>query len=595
MLTIEQITSKVMSLQDRYYARDQRMRDITAVRRGNMEAVAPDMFPEGISKPMIANFVDVVARDLAETLAPLPSFNCSTVNSISDSSRKASEKRSMIANNYVQNSGLQTQMYTGADWVFTYAYMPIVVEPDFEARMPRIRIENPMGAYPEYNRYGKCVSYTKRYLKSIRELAVEFPEYESIIIGKLGYQNQDLNAELDVIHYQDKDQIVMFLPQRDSLVLRKAKNPLGKLSVVVPRRPGIDVEDPRGQFDDVLWVQIARARFSLLAMEAAEKSVQAPLVVPQDLQEFAFGPDAVLRTNNPAGVRRVGLELPTGAFTEQQILETEMRMGSRYPEGRSGNIDASVVTGSGVQALMGGFDSQIKAMQMIIGESLEEVIALCFEMDEKLFSGEKKQRGTFNGAPYEFKYDPAKDINGDYTIQVRYGLMAGLDPSRALIFSLQALQANLVSRDFIMRELPWSMNVSGEQERIDIERMRDSLSASLASLAQAIPQMAMQGQDPSSIVEQIAKVIDLRRKGIAIEEAVVKVFEKPKPEAAPAPEQPQVPAQMSPEELVAQSMGQGAAPAEEPTPPTEEQVPPAGPAGGQPPVDLAGILSQLGG
>jgi hypothetical protein len=137
------------------------------------------------------------------------------------------------------------------------------------------------------------------------------------------------------------------------------------------------------------------------------------------------------------------------------------------------------------------------------------------------------------------------------------------------------------------------MNVSGEQERIDIERMRDSLSASLASLAQAIPQMAMQGQDPSGIVEQIAKVIDLRRKGNAIEEAVVKVFEKPKPEAAP--QEPQAPAQMSPEELVAQSMGQAATPAEEQVPPTEEQVPPAGPAGGQPPVDLAGILAQLGG
>jgi len=63
---------------------------------------------------------------------------------------------------------------------------------------------------------------------------------------------------------------------------------------------------------------------------------------------------------------------------------------------------------------------------------------------------------------------------------------------------------------------------SGEQERIDIERMRDSLSASLSSLAQAIPQMAMQGQDPSGIVEQIAKVIELRRKGVVIEEAVVK-------------------------------------------------------------------------
>jgi len=30
-------------------------------------------------------------------------------------------------------------------------------------------------------------------------------------------------------------------------------------------------------YDDVLWAQIARARFSMLAMEAAEKSVQVSI------------------------------------------------------------------------------------------------------------------------------------------------------------------------------------------------------------------------------------------------------------------------------------------------------------------------------
>jgi hypothetical protein len=139
------------------------------------------------------------------------------------------------------------------------------------------------------------------------------------------------------------------------------------------------------------------------------------------------------------------------------------------------------------------------------------------------------------------------------------------------------------------------MNVSGEQERIDIERMRDSLSASLASLSDAIPQMAMQGQDPSEIVGQIAKVIELRKKGIVIEEAVTKVFEKPKPEVPTPPATPE-PEQQSVDQMVAQSMGQAAPPAEQPTPPatepTQAEVPPAG---GQPPVDLAGILAQLGG
>jgi hypothetical protein len=249
-----------------------------------------------------------------------------------------------------------------------------------------------------------------------------------------------------------------------------------------------------------------------------------------------------------------------------------MRLGSRFPEGRTGNIDASVITGQGVQALLGGFDTQIKTGQTILADLFEEVIALCFKTDEMLFDNRKTVKGTYQGAPYEILYLPSKDIKGDYSVDVRYGLMSGLDPSRALIFSLQALGANLISRDFVMRELPWSMNVTAEQERIDIEKMRDSLSASIASLAQAIPAMASQGADPSEMVDKIARVIDARRKGSAIEDAVMKVFEQPEPEI--------------PEAQVAPGVEQGM---QEPGMASPQGAPP-----GAPPADLGAILSQLG-
>jgi hypothetical protein len=341
----------------------------------------------------------------------------------------------------------------------------------------------------------------------------------------------------------------------------------------VATRPGID-DEARGQFDDVIWVQLARARFSLLAMEAVEKSVQAPLALPDDVDEFAFGPDAIIRSRNPQQIRRVGLDLPTGAFTEQSLLAQELRLGSRFPEGRTGNIDARVITGQGVQALLGGFDTQIKTAQTILTDLFEEVISLCFRTDEKLFDFKKNVKGTFQGAPYEISYIPGKDIKNDYSVEVRYGLMSGLDPSRALIFSLQALGANLISRDFVMRELPWSMNVSMEQERIDIEKMRDSLNASIAALAQAIPAMASQGQDPSEMVEKIARVIDARRKGSAIEDAVMDVFEKPEPE------------QIAPEMQTAPGVEEGM---QEPGMASPQGTPP-----GAPPPDLGAILSQLG-
>jgi len=594
---MEQIATKVDNLRQRHNVRDQRMADITAVRRGDMASIAPEMFPEGMSKPMIANFVDVVARDLAEVLAPLPSFNCQTPDVTSERAKKNADLRSMIVNNYVEFSGLQTQMYTGADWYNTYAFLPFVVEPDFEARMPRIRVENPLGAYPEYDRYGRCVSYTKRYLKTVGELVVEFPEYERQILGSDTRGDYSLNTLIDLVRYEDKEQVVLYLPQRGNIPLRKAKNILGKLSVRIAKRPGIDADDPRGQFDDVIWAQIARARFSLLAMDAAEKSVNAPMVVPQDMQEFAFGPDAVMRTSNPQGVRRIGLEIPPGVFQEQQILEQEMRMGARYPEGRSGTVNASVITGSGVQALLGGFDSQIKAGQQIFAETLQDVMALALEMDEKLFSGEKSTQMSYNGAPYVLKYDPAKDIKEDYSVQVRYGLMSGLDPSRALIFSLQALQAKLISQEFVMQEMPWNVNVSKEVERIDIENMRNSLLGALSATSTAIPQMVSQGQDPSDIVMKIAQVIDFRRNGKSVEESVMEVFKKPEPT-----EKEQAPPQMGPEEMMAslggapQAAPGAGAPVEAQGPATMGGAPvEAAPGASTPPPNIQDILAQLGG
>lgn len=524
---IESIARRVENLKQRNIARDGRMGDILAVRKGKMVDVFPDLFPAGMNSAMVANFVDVAARDLSEVLAPLPSFNCSTTNTSSDRARTFADKRGMIANNYVYNSRLQTQMYWGADWYFTYGFLPIHIELDFETNMPRIRVEDPLGAYPEFDRFGRCIAYAKRYVKTIGELANEYPEFAGQILGKEGY-DQNTNQQLELIRYADKNITVLYLPKRGNLVLNEVANPIGKLLTFIARKPGVD-DEPRGQFDDVLYVQLARARFANLAMEAAEKAIQAPIVVPTDVLDLPMGPDAIIRTSQPQSVGRVKLDIPNAAFQEQSALQSEMRLGARYPEGRSGTINASVITGQGVQALLGAFDSQIKAGQTILAEIFEEVVQACFEVDERIFNIEKSVRGVAQGTPYELKYTPSKDIKGDSSVEVRYGLMAGLDPSRALIFSLQALGAELVSKDFIRRELPWSVNVTLEEQRIEIEKMRDNLSAAITASAQAIPAMAAQGQDPSGLIKNIADVITRRRNGESIENAALAVFTPPAP------------------------------------------------------------------
>ena len=539
-IDINELGVKVRKLRDRYHTRDSRWADLMAIRQGDIQQVFPGMFSEEYPKPMVANFIDVAARDVAEVIAPLPAFNCDTTDSISDAARKRADKRTMIVAGYRDSCNLQTMMYSGADRYLTFGMLAFIIEPDYENNRPIIRIDNPINSYPEFDRFGKLISYTKRYQKSVRELCNDFPELQSQILTK--YENRNSERMLEVFRYQDKKELVLFVPERANLVLERAANLLDELPIALAIRPGVDSdENQRGQFDDIMWVQVARARMATFQLEAAQKSVQAPFALPSDVNVIEIGPDATIRSANPEKIRRVALDIPAGVFQETGALDQELRVGSRYPQGRLGQQSGSIVTGRGVEALMGGFDTQVKTAQAVFSETFRHVMALCFKMDEKLFGDVKKEvRGVTAGAPYEISYVPSKDIAGDYWVDVSYGMMAGLDPNRALVFGLQARGDKLISRDFLRRQMPWDMNVTQEEEKVEVEELRDSLMQAMASYAQALPAMAAQGQDPTKILTAMAAVIKGRQAGDSIEDLVVAAFAPPpiSPEEAAAGEPP---------------------------------------------------------
>ena len=583
MLNVKEVNAKVSRLQTVYAQRDARMRDVLSVRQGDISKVYPSMFSQEYSKPLVANIIDVSARDLAEAMAPLPSFNCSATNMVSDSARKAADLRGRIANFYIDKSELGVQMYTAADWYNTYGQLIARVEMDYEDKNPIIQTINPFGAYPELDRFGRCISLTQIVGMDAQTLASMYPEYADQILNKNQYQPG--SPYLSMIRYHDKDQDLIYLPDRKNLVLSRTPNPIGECMVRVAMRPSIDGQ-ARGQYDDVLGVQLARARFAVLQIQAAEKSIQAPIAIPQDVQELALGPDSIMRSANPQAIRRVPLELPNGVFGESAVLERELRLGSRYPETRSGNIDASVVTGRGVQALQAGFDTQIKAAQAQFARLFVELIAICFKVDEKVFGNTLKEiRGVDDGTPYILKYNPSKAIAGDYTVDVRYGIMSGMNPNNATVALLQMRSDKLVSRDYVRRELPIEINVTQEEQKVDIEEMRDALRAAISQTALAIPQMVAQGQDPTKILNSFAEMIKGRQKGLQIESVVEKAF-APEPQPETAAMQPQSPvAGMAPASASQPSMEQpgGAAPAA------------GGPQAPQGKPDIASLLASIGG
>lgn len=590
-LTLENVASKVESLRRASSSRDQRHRDVHDVRSGDIDTVIPGSMPEAWPKPIVANLVDTSARDMAEVMGVMPSVNCTTSIMTTNKAKQFSAKKTKIANWYLIESKLYAgKQITASDHYLTYGMAIYVIEPDFEDRRPHIRVENPMGVYPEWDIFGRLRSYTKVWREEAIHLVAKFPHLQRVLVGNNGPRGPVSGwqeREIEIVKYCDGDQIMMYLPQHGNQLIDRMDNPLGKVYVSIGKRPGYDSE-VRGAFDDAIWIQLAKSRMALLGLEAAEKNTRAPLAVPRDVQKMTFGDDALIRTDNPDKIVRVGLGNNVAPLQESQVLEQELRVGTRTPEARSGNMDASIITGRGVQALMGGFNTVITTGQSVIGEALRIAIELAFEMDEALWGGEKKTiRGTVQGSPFEESYIPSKDIDGDYTVDVTYGFAAGQDPARAIVGLLQLRGDQLISRDFFQRQLPMNIDVVQMQQQIDNEQFTDALKQGVMGYMQAIPQMALQAGgmfDPVTELQKVARVIELREKGKAVHDAVLDAF-KPKEQPTTAAATPANPLGAA---LAASPGGAGQSP---------QGAPQGAPAGAQQPqgMDLMSLLSGLSG
>lgn len=577
-IDVKTLSDRLKKLKQANSDRDTTMGQITSIREGRISEVAPDVFPTmgAWQEPIVSNMIDVAARDISEMIAPLPSFNCTSPSMVSEKAREKANLKTKIALSYIANSDLQTKMYTYADWLASYGFLPLIVECDYENMMPIVRGINPVGTYYERDRHGNVARFYQIKTTNRETLMVEYPEHAAKL-KKKDYRETD---EVEIVFYHDKDWDVAFVNTNESFIIEKSRNKIGKVMVNIASRSSV-TEQTRGQFDDVIFLQLAKSSFALLQMQLAHDSVNAPIIVPTDVPDVPLGNGAIIHTNNPQGVGRMPIEVPNSAFAEQASLERELQFGARFPEVRTGNLDASIVTGSGVNALMGGYESQIVAYQAIMAKTLQKTISLMFEIDEVVFSDMKKtSRGSNHGSPFEITYTPSKAINGDYTVDVRYGLMAGLDPNRAIVFGLQARAEKLISRDLLRRELPLDIDVEEESRKVDVEDLEEAAKMAIMQMSQTIPQMATQGQDPSEIISKIAQVLDDRRKGKSFVDSLVDIFPTPEPE--PTPEAAQ--GAMSPEQMMAGMGAPGGAgmPPEGLTGAPGAMPPGGAPAGGAP-------------
>lgn len=572
------------------------MERLRIVRDGKIHLLMPDLFTDEMPRSVVANTVDIVAQDMARVMAPLPTLDCSAGNGVTAADKKRAEKKNRIGASYWQASELATHMFWFADYFNSYGVAVFKIEPDWDRCTPVIRVEDPQGFYYRRDRFGRLTEAAKVLEATVGELVAWYPEHERAFRGDGALENGD-DVLMELVTFHDRTGSVMFVPQAGVTLAEKPQ--LGsRLPFEVVEQVSLG-SVPRGKFDDALYVQLARAIMAQYTLQAADQSVNSPTILPRDVTNLPFGAGAVIFTDNPGGAGRMNLQVPREVFAMAEQQEREVATAAQYTQARQGAVHGNIITGKGVEAMLGTFDTQLKAGQELFKRGLVRATEQCFELDRRLWPNRRKTIvGIQTGRPYRVTYVPSRDIGEDYSCEATYGFAAGMSPAQSMVTLLQLRGDDLIGRDTARQQLPFDIDPVKEQVDIDVQSMNDALKQGMMAFAQGLPALIAQGQDPTAIVMAMAKAIEGRQKGRDLYEAIEEAFEKPEPqeespEQAPGVgEETQEPAQPPPQGPlgeVAQPQGQ-MPPGMSPTGRMQSVAPGQQ---GLPPGGMAGILSTL--
>jgi hypothetical protein len=533
-MSVEWAARRYNQMRGKFTTRDTNMYLVEQVRNGRMHEIAgmQQYFSDELPRSVTANLVRTAAEDLRNVMGTLPALDCSSGNGIAATDKKRSVTKNRIGRDIWKESNLETTFVNFADFYNSYGFAVFHVEIDRKREMPIIRVENPRGFYYLKDRWGCVVEVAQVLDIPMDELCHLFPEAE----GKLkeGYSPAH-QGTVQVVRYTHKDSgTLMFVPGCKNLVLASAPSVIdGYLPYFVVEQPSL-TDIPGGRFDETVFIQYAKVLMAQYIFRAAERSINAPMVLPRDVGNVEEGVDSHIYTDNwRPGMGIMSLNVPREVMAYSETLEAEAKESAGYPDARNGRINASIVTGRGVEALMGTFDTQVKTAQMLFKRALEDATSYAFKAYMKFYPNKTRTiSGIDNGQSYRVNFTPAKDIGKDYEVNCTYGFMLGNSPAQAVMMLLQFQNGDLLSRDSVQKKLPWDIDVDMENRLIHVQRLNDSILSGVAAYSQSLGILLQQGMPANQVFDPIVKLIKARQNGKELAEAALEAFTPPEPDPA---------------------------------------------------------------
>ena len=437
--------------------------------------------------PKIANVISVALKDYSATASEIPpSLRCTPVR---DNKPRAA-RREKIAHNYleVNNYALSVRTRYFMDIIGAGAAFKVVLPGDV---YPKIERRDPRHAYPS-RPYDPDKPYTDMLF------AYELPRLVLSHQYGVGLEGEEIGAgkrgELaKVLESYDGSEWVRVAAVSDGkqkryVTLDRVANRLARLNVVVAAWPWFDGRF-RGQFVDAFGPLQHKNRIQNLLLDLASVQVGASRIAYGISDPHLIGPGSTHVVDDVnAYIKQEELQhAHPQVFATLAQMSDETRTALVYPEARSGQVDQNIISAAGLQTLVGNLGTMIVQAQGVEGESLEQVLSLCFQTDELFHDERKKLRGSNERQYHAESYKPSEDISGDYEIKVDYPV-AGTDQFGAEIRINAMLDRGRIS---VQESMELSPMVKDPLRTVRL-KTRESLETALLGFVQ---QQAMAGNN----------------------------------------------------------------------------------------------------
>lgn len=580
-------------VQSRIDARDPRLRQMDEVRqRYNGEWVLPWVSEEAQAEmPMLTpHLVSETIDNLGMRAASvMPEMHCPPVDGSRQTGVRSREyaairRGALYATHYEAHSNLVMRRFyrhlTG------YATGALMVIPDFEEKIPRLVVRNPLSTYPqerEPDDFSPIDDCAFVYAKAGSWIRDRYPQARHII-PKGG--NERIGELWDVIEWIDKGYCrIGLLGPHDvdgqfyweqghpgmspQLELSNYPNRLGMVPVSIADR--ISLDKITSQVGQITGSVDLMARLQALVVVASEKAVFPDRYVIGDSQntprllnkDGQWIDGRTGQTNLVGDAKSIGELRSTPDPTLQQMvdrLERNARVSTGLVPQMGGETYGALRTGRGIDALTSiAVDPRIQEMQEIAEPCIVRANKAIFECYKAYWGTKKFSMYSGRAATHLVEFTP--NTHFEVNANASFYSIPGADVQGLTIQLGQLLGMGLISETTAANLHPWISDADGERTRREEELLERVAFDALA-------QQALQGLIPATY---LAVLEEERRSSVDIFEALRKADDKlRKQQAQMAP--PAAPEEFAPPEQMPGLAPPGVAPVP-PMPPGAEPSP----------------------